>query len=105
MQEEFRIKLLDALNESNSIDFKNLLNIADAFQIASGQGYAIGSTKALLDFLKQGNEIKIMNFNGSQSEQLINSPHQLALILRNIDSCIDLRNDIDFKNYFKTEKI
>ena len=47
--------MLENLQIGNSLSYKELLDIADAFQIASAQSFAIGKTKDLLEFISKGN--------------------------------------------------
>lgn len=47
---EEQIKMIKKLRENNVIACEEILKIADAFQITSGQSYAIGKTKGILDF-------------------------------------------------------
>lgn len=94
------MKMLNKLIESPLVDYQELLNITDAFQIASGQSYAIGNTKALLDYLKDGKPITILKFNHSTQSKILKSPKDLAVTFKSIDQYIDLSNDDDFKKYF-----
>ena len=57
----YEIEILKQLKQNNTIPVEEIQNIIDAFQIASGQGYAIGNTKGILGFLKNYGEIKIIN--------------------------------------------
>ncbi|NOS90690.1 MAG: hypothetical protein HOP30_02100 [Cyclobacteriaceae bacterium] len=71
-----------------------------AFQIASGQNFAIGKTKALLDFIKQGKSIIIENFDYTDKNKEVSSIKELVNIFKDIDQFVDLSNDKDFKEYF-----
>jgi hypothetical protein len=90
----------EKLEANNKISYKEVCEILDAFQIASGQGFAIGKTKALLDFLKEGKSIIIKNFDYSDDDKKISSIKQLVNIYKDIDQFIDLTTDKDFKQYF-----
>ena len=93
-------QLREQLENKASISFKEICEILDAFQIASGQGFAIGKTKALLDFLKNGKSFIIENFNYTNETKEVSSIKQLVNIYKHIDQFIDLSNDKDFKEYF-----
>lgn len=96
----FQHELKEQLDSTASISYKEICEILDAFQIASGQGFAIGKTKALLDFLKDGNSITIENFDYSNENKKVSTIKQLANIYKDIDQFIDLTTDKDFKQYF-----
>ena len=98
----YQHNLKKQLDNTATISYKEICEILDAFQIASGQGFAIGKTKALLDFLKGGNSITIENFNYSNENKNVSSTKQLANIYKHIDLYIDLASDKDFKNYFSS---
>lgn len=46
---DFQQEMSKKLDVSNIISYKEVNDIMIAFQITSGQGFAIGKTKALLD--------------------------------------------------------
>jgi hypothetical protein len=98
--QQYRAKMLNKLIENPMIAYQELLNIADAFQIASGQSYAIGNATGLFDYLKDGKPITILNFNHSTQTKILLSVKDLADTFKSIDQYIDLRNDDDFKKYF-----
>lgn len=100
VQEEHRQKMLQKLRTSSSIDFSELLVIVDAFQIASGQSFAAGNTKGMLDFLKEGNTITVMNFNRTTDTTILKSASDLAEAIRKIDQYVDLASDDHFREYF-----
>jgi hypothetical protein len=100
MVNSFYIALKDQLEVSSTITYREVLEILDAFQIASGQSFAIGKTKALLDFLKQGKSIKIENFDYTDNTKEVSSVKELVNIYKDIDQFVDLSNDKDFKEYF-----
>jgi hypothetical protein len=85
----------------NTIDYTDLLKIADAFQIASGQGYAIEKTTVLLDFIKNGYTLVIENFPGASEHKIVSSADELADIFKSIDEYIDLKEETALKRYFK----
>jgi plasmid replication initiation protein len=95
MVNSFYIALKNQLEVSSTITYREVLEILDAFQIASGQSFAIGKTKALLDFLKQG---KYFDDTGNTKE--VSSVKELVNIYKDIDQFVDLSNDKDFKEYF-----
>lgn len=84
----------------NLIDYKEILGIADAFQIASGQNFAIGKIKGLLEFIIKGNSLKIKNFKQSNNEKIISSIEELEVVFNDIDPYIELKKDKEFKKYF-----
>lgn len=90
----------EQLDETGSITYSDLIEILDAFQIASGQTYAIGKTKALVMYLKKGHILTIKNFENSGTDKQVTSLQELATIFKNIDEYIDLKNHKDFKEYF-----
>jgi DNA-binding transcriptional MerR regulator len=100
MNFEIYRSLQEKLEETGTLTFKELKEILDAFQIASGQGFAIAKTKAILDYLKKGNALTIENFNNSGATQTIQTKEELASIYKNLDEYVDLKNDKDFKDYF-----
>lgn len=91
---------LEKLEQSGILSFKELKEILDAFQIASGQGFAIGKTKGILDYLRKGNNLVIENFNNSGTSKTVQTKDELAAIYKNMDEYVDLKNDKDFKEYF-----
>ena len=91
---------LEKLEHSGILSFKELTEILDAFQIASGQGLAIGKTKGILDYLRKGNKLVIENFNNSVEDKTVHTKEELAVIYSTIDKYVDLKNDKDFKAYF-----
>jgi len=96
----FQKQLKDQLEALNAISYKEICEIINAFQVASGQGFAIGKTKALLDYLKGGKSLIIENFEDSNNEMTVSTITELANIYKKIDSYIDLPTDKDFKQYF-----
>lgn len=94
-------KLSEELNNTGVISFKEICEILDAFQIASGQGFAIGKTKAILGYIKEGNNLIIENFEYSNNQKIIHSLKELVNIYKDIDQFIDLSTDKDFKSYFQ----
>lgn len=93
-------QLTKELNTTNAISYNEISNILDAFQIASGQGFAIGKTKAILEFLKNGNSLTIENFNNTNENRKITSISELDDIYKNIDVSVNLSIDKDFIEYF-----
>lgn len=95
-KENMKVKL----NLSSCITFKELTDITDAFQISSGQSFAIGSTKALIEFIKEKNILIITNYLESNAEYKVSTIRELANIYNQIDPSIDLLNDKGFDEYF-----
>jgi hypothetical protein len=96
----FRQQQKERIENHNTISYKEICEILDAFQIASGQGFAIGKTKALLDYLKKGKNFIIENFEHSNNQRIVSTLSELANIFKDIDQFVDLPNDKDFKEYF-----
>jgi hypothetical protein len=42
------------MESKKGLSYNELVSIVDAFQVASGQGYAISKTKAILEHLETG---------------------------------------------------
>ncbi|MEO6904168.1 MAG: hypothetical protein ABI315_13600 [Bacteroidia bacterium] len=93
-------KLRDELNNTGAISYKEVCEILEAFQISSGQGFAIGKTKAVLEYLKKERSLIIENFDKSGNSKTIHSIAELAKMYREIDPLIDLSMDKEFKDYF-----
>ena len=96
IQQQQKVKL----EANNKISYKEICEILDAFQITSGQSFAIGKTKALLEYLKKGNSFVIENFDYSNKNKEASSTIELVNIYKDIDQFIDLSTDKDFKQYF-----
>jgi len=96
---EEQIKIIKKLKQNNIIDYSEILNITDAFQIASAQGYAIGKTKGILDFLKKYGHIHIMSIP-KKGELTLKTNDDLYLLFRDIDNDIDIKADSNFESYF-----
>ena len=90
----------EKLEVNNAISYKELCEILDAFQISSGQSFAIGKTKALLEYLSKGNSFIIENFEYSKKNKNVSSIKELVNIYKEIDQFVDLATDKDFKQYF-----
>ena len=90
----------EKLEANNTISYKEVCEILDAFQIASGQSFAIGKTKAFLEYLSNGNSFTIENFDYSNKKIVVSSIKELVNIYKGIDQIIDLTIDNDFKEYF-----
>jgi hypothetical protein len=96
---EEQIKMIKKLKESNIITYNEILKITDAFQIASAQGYAIGKTKGILDFLKKYGELHIISIP-EKEELTLKTSEDLYLLFRGIDNDIDIKGDYNFEGYF-----
>lgn len=90
----------EKLEQNNVMSFKEIMDIVEAFQIASGQSFAIGKTIAILDFLKKGNSIVIQNFDNTGEVIVVFSVTELANIFKSIDKFVDLESDKEFKSFF-----
>lgn len=89
---EEQITMIKRLKKNNTLDYSDILNITNAFQIASAQGYAIGKTKEILDFLKKYGELHIMSIP-EKGELTRKTSEDLYLLLRDIDNDIDIKPD------------
>jgi hypothetical protein len=97
---DFQIEILKKLKIDNTLSYDEILSITDAFQIASGQSYAIGRTKGILDFLKNHGEILVVNIpNGS--DLALKSAFDLSNLYLSIDKYIDICHDKIFFQYFE----
>ncbi|MEL4308121.1 hypothetical protein [Joostella sp. CR20] len=92
-------RIIKKLKENNSITYEEILGIANAFQIASGQGYAIGKTKGILDFLKKYGDVHIISIP-EEGELILKTNNDLYILLRDIDNNIDIKADSSFETYF-----
>jgi hypothetical protein len=97
---DFHQQQKESIKNNPIISYKEICDILNAFQIASGQGFAIGKTKALLDYIKEGHSLTIDNFNNSGKQKTISSINELATIYKDIGQFVDLPNDKEFKEYF-----
>ncbi len=97
---DFQQQQKESLKNNPAISYKELCDILNAYQIASGQSFAFGKTKALFDYLKEGHSFTIESFNNSNEERVVSSINELANIYKDIDQFIDLHKDKDFKEYF-----
>lgn len=96
---EEQIKMIKKLKQSNIITNEEILNIMDAFQIASAQGYAIGKTKGILDYMKNYGEIIIKNDSDNQNFIIMNK-YDLSKFYKNIEKNINIEIDVNFASYF-----
>ena len=97
----YQVKMYNSLKEAGHIEFEDLIEIADAFQIASGQSYAIGNTKGIMDYIIENGSIVIRNYSSLENDKQVNSILKLNEIFKQIDKYIDFKNDKDFSQYFK----
>jgi len=95
---EYQIEILKKLKKENIIGYDEILKITDAFQIASGQGLAIGKTKGILDFLKNCGEIIVKN--DEEIKTVLETKYDLANLYFSIDPYIRIENDMIFNSYF-----
>ena len=97
---DYQRNILKKLRVNNNISYNELLDITNAFQITSAQGYAIGSTKGILDFLKNYGEILITDAPDEKNIRLkkISDLSELYLV---IDEFIDIKHDHNFSTYWE----
>lgn len=95
---EHQTEVLKRLRQENRITYDEIAKIADAFQIASAQGLAIGKTKGMLDFLLNHGEIIVST--DKEIKAKLKTNYDLAHFYRSIDKEISIENDINFDNYF-----
>lgn len=94
------LPLQEQLKDIGEISFRELSEILEAFQVSSGQNFAIGSTTILLNYLKSGNAFVVGNYNYSGENKNISSVKDLLALYKEIDLCVDLTIDKDLKHYF-----
>jgi len=97
-QEQQKNNTINQLHTTHSVSYHQLTDIANAFQISSGQSFAIGSIQGILEYLRTGKTIAITN-NHSATRR-ITSAKDLDNILNTIAPNITLFSDPDFKAYF-----
>lgn len=97
---EEEIRTIKKLKENNTITYEEILEILEAFQIASAQGYAIGKTKGILNYIKNYGKIIIEDHFDNQKITLMNN-HDLSEFYKKIDNSIDIEIDPAFITYFK----
>lgn len=80
------------------ISYSYILIIADAFQIVSGQRYALDKTKILLNMLAT----KSLNIEGYPNKPIceIFTPTDLSNLFKEIDSNIKLEREFELEHYF-----
>lgn len=83
MSQNYNIMAKMLSEQNGCILLQDLLQILDAYQIASGQEFAASKTHALLDYLKKNSQIIVMN---SDSQISIQSEIQLEQFLAKFDS-------------------
>lgn len=84
---------LDKLKSERITDTKELTDIAKAFDTASGQGYAISKTKAILDYIIEGNQLII------DEDTYINSVPDLKIFFLKMG--IDISDNKELSSYFE----
>lgn len=94
---EIEKRFREELGNRKTISYEKIREIADAFQVASGQGFAIGHSRAILSFLKDGNALVV---EGDEKNMTLGSPKEFASLLKDLDPYIDLEHDKDFEKYF-----
>ena len=91
----FQDEMIRKLKKDNCISYSEICDITYAFQIASGQSYAIGKTKGMLDYLDRFGNIHIVDLpNGKEVYLKTNS--DLADLYLSHDKCIDLKENSSF---------
>ncbi len=83
----------------DSISYEKILNITDAFQIASGQTFAIDSTKGILDYITNFGNICITGIPNNV-DKYIETSYDLSTLYKSIDKSIDISLDTNFSKYF-----
>lgn len=96
----FQDEMIRKLKKDNRISYSEICDITYSFQIASGQGYAIGKTKGILDFLNRYGNIDIVEIPNTE-ELCIKTNTDLANFNLSLDKDIDLEKDSAFSEYFK----
>lgn len=85
------------LNE-NTIKQSDIQEIIDAFQVASGQSYAIKNTEKILLMLEKYNDIEI--FKADNSIIKLSNAEELSDYILSIDEYVDLKKVNDLKRFF-----
>lgn len=98
---EEQVKMIKRLKKNNIVSFEEILNILEAFQIASAQGYATMKTKGILDYLKNHQEIFIDD-TFLKVKYKIKDKYELSAFYNKIDPNINIEKDKIFLNYFGT---
>jgi hypothetical protein len=102
MRDSFKEKMLKQLNQKKFIEYKQVLDICNAFQITSGQDFAIGCTYAILDFILKDGHIDIRDFENQNQVRNASSINEFLEIINSIDKNINLKNDPKFSQYFSS---
>ena len=95
--EEHKIQMEQLLEVNQAVPFKGFRDIADAFQVASGQGYAIGKTLGMLSYIKKGHTFLIKGFEGSDVQ--VRTTAELADLFKHLDPYLDLKTEKAFAEY------
>jgi hypothetical protein len=96
----YQIEILEGLKTNNIISYDDVLNIIDAFQIASAQGYAVGKTKGILDFIKNYGKIVVTKIPNSDDLE-IKTISDLSKLYSSIDKNINIDTDKIFATYYR----
>ena len=96
---EEQIKMIKRLKKNNIVSIEEILNIIEAFQVASGQGYATMKTRGILDYLKNHQEIFIDD-SFLKAKYKIKDKYELSAFYNKIDPNIELEKDVKFSTYF-----
>lgn len=81
-----------------TIKQSDIQEIIDAFQVASGQSYAIKNTEKILLMLEKYNGIEILLVDNSLIK--ISNAEELSDYILSIDEYVDLKKINDLKKYF-----
>ena len=76
--EEHSIQIEELLLSERAILRVNFLEIAEAFQVASGQGFAIGKVLGMMNFLLKGHSFLIKDFDGEGKHMQVRTAEELA---------------------------
>lgn len=94
--ERNRKEIFNQLSIKNELAFRDIQQIVDSLQIASGNASGVGKIIGILQFIEK----KSILIRKTDSKQVINTKRQFAELINGIDDSIDLESDSDFKKHF-----
>lgn len=87
----------ERLQKDATIAYSEILDIINAYQVASMNAIGTGEIKGILTFLDKGMKITIHN---NEKQEIIKNKFLFANFLKSIDSAIDLTTSRNFTEYF-----
>lgn len=98
VQYEQKRLMKENLRNKAELTDKDLEDIVYSYQIASGNAMGSGKIMGILDFLEEGNPVKLIHADGKV--ETIKSKIDLAKLIKSLDNLIDLTTSRIFKEYF-----